>query len=33
VWGSAGAIIFLTMFAYNLLAEAIRDAIDPKLKI
>jgi len=33
VWASAGAIIFVTMFAYNLLAEAIRDSIDPRLKI
>jgi peptide/nickel transport system permease protein len=33
VWASAGAIIFVTMFAYNLLAEAIRDAIDPKLRV
>ncbi len=27
-----GAAIFLTVFAYNLLGEALRDAIDPKLK-
>jgi peptide/nickel transport system permease protein len=33
VWGSAGGAIFLTVFVYNVLGEAIRDAIDPKLKI
>ncbi len=27
-----GAAIFLTVFAYNVLGEALRDAIDPKLK-
>jgi len=32
-WGSAGAIIFITVLVYNLLGEAIRDAIDPKLKL
>jgi len=32
-WGSAGAIIFITVLVYNLLGEAIRDAIDPRLKI
>jgi len=32
-WGSAGAAIFITVLVYNLLGEAIRDAIDPKLKI
>jgi peptide/nickel transport system permease protein len=32
-WGSAGAAIFVTVLVYNLLGEAIRDAIDPKLKI
>jgi peptide/nickel transport system permease protein len=33
MWGAAGTAIFLTVLAYNLLGEAIRDAIDPKLKI
>jgi len=33
VWASAGGTIFLTVFVYNLLGEAIRDAIDPRLKI
>ncbi len=33
VWASAGGAIFLTVFVYNLLGEAIRDAIDPRLKI
>jgi len=32
-WGSAGAAIFVTVLVYNLLGEAVRDAIDPKLKI
>jgi len=32
-WGSAGAAIFVTVLVYNILGEAIRDAIDPKLKI
>jgi len=32
-WASAGGAIFLTVFVYNLLGEAIRDAIDPRLKI
>jgi peptide/nickel transport system permease protein len=32
-WGAAGAAIFVTVLVYNLLGEAIRDAIDPKLKI
>ena len=27
-----GAAIFLTVFAYNLIGEAVRDALDPKLK-
>ncbi|MEO0588127.1 MAG: ABC transporter permease subunit, partial [Planctomycetota bacterium] len=27
-----GAAIFLTVLAYNLIGEALRDAIDPKLK-
>jgi len=33
VWASAGTAIFVTVFVYNLLGEAIRDAIDPRLKI
>jgi peptide/nickel transport system permease protein len=33
VWGAAGAAIFVTVLVYNLLGEAVRDAIDPKLKI
>jgi len=33
IWASAGGAIFLTVFVYNLLGEAIRDAIDPRLKI
>ncbi|HUX01905.1 MAG: ABC transporter permease [Phycisphaerae bacterium] len=33
VWASAGGAIFLTVFVYNLLGEAIRDAIDPRLKV
>ena len=33
VWGSAGVAIFVTVLVYNLLGEAIRDAIDPKLKL
>jgi len=33
VWASAGTVIFLTIFAYNLLGEAVRDAIDPRLKV
>jgi peptide/nickel transport system permease protein len=35
VWWIAmypGLAIFLTVFAYNLLGEAIRDALDPKLQ-
>lgn len=32
-WGSAGAAIFITVLVYNLLGEAVRDAIDPKLKL
>jgi peptide/nickel transport system permease protein len=32
-WGAAGAAIFVTVFVYNILGEAIRDAIDPRLKI
>ena len=28
-----GLAIFLTVFAYNLIGEALRDAIDPKLKV
>jgi len=31
--GTAGKAVFLTVFVYNLLGEAIRDAIDPRLKI
>jgi peptide/nickel transport system permease protein len=27
-----GAAIFLTVLAYNLMGEAFRDAIDPKLR-
>ncbi len=27
-----GLAIFLTVFAYNLIGEAVRDAIDPKLR-
>jgi len=33
LWGSAGAAIFVTVLTYNLLGEAVRDAIDPRLKI
>jgi len=33
VWGAAGTAIFVTVFVYNVLGEAIRDAIDPRLKI
>ncbi len=33
VWASAGTAIFVTVFVYNLLGEAIRDAIDPRLKV
>lgn len=33
VWSSAGGAIFITVLAYNLLGEAIRDAIDPRLKV
>ena len=33
VWGAAGAAIFITVLVYNVLGDAIRDAIDPKLKI
>jgi peptide/nickel transport system permease protein len=33
VWGAAGAAIFVTVLVYNILGEAVRDAIDPKLKI
>jgi peptide/nickel transport system permease protein len=32
-WGAAGGAIFMTVLVYNLLGEAVRDAIDPKLKI
>ena len=27
-----GMAIFLTVFAYNLIGEALRDALDPKLR-
>jgi len=33
VWGTSGVAIFLTVFAYNLLGEGIRDAVDPRLRI
>jgi len=33
MWGTAGAAVFLTVFAYNLLGEGIRDAIDPRLRV
>jgi peptide/nickel transport system permease protein len=33
IWVSAGTAIFVTVLAYNLLGEGIRDAIDPRLKI
>jgi peptide/nickel transport system permease protein len=33
VWTSAGGAIFVAVLIYNLLGEAIRDAIDPKLKV
>jgi len=33
LWCTAGGAVFLTVFVYNLLGEAIRDAIDPRLKI
>jgi len=33
VWTSSGSAIFLTVFAYNLLGEGVRDAIDPRLRI
>jgi peptide/nickel transport system permease protein len=32
-WGAAGGAIFMTVLVYNLLGEAVRDAIDPKLKL
>jgi peptide/nickel transport system permease protein len=35
VWWIAlfpGIAIFLTVFAYNLVGEALRDALDPKLR-
>ena len=31
LWAASGAI-FLTVFAYNLIGETMRDAIDPYLK-
>lgn len=33
LWVPSGSAIFLTVFAYNLLGEGIRDAIDPRLKV
>jgi peptide/nickel transport system permease protein len=33
IWVTSGSAIFLTVFAYNLLGEGIRDAIDPRLRI
>jgi len=33
IWVTSGSAIFLTVFAYNLLGEGIRDAVDPKLRI
>ena len=33
LWATSGSAIFLTVFAYNLLGEGIRDAVDPKLRI
>ena len=33
IWAASGTAIFITVFVYNLLGEAIRDAIDPRLKI
>jgi len=33
LWVSSGSAIFLTVFAYNLLGEGIRDAVDPRLRI
>jgi peptide/nickel transport system permease protein len=33
IWAASGTAIFVTVFVYNLLGEAIRDAIDPRLKI
>ncbi len=33
VWASSGGAIFVTVFAYNLLGEGIRDAIDPRLRV
>ena len=33
LWASAGLAIFITVFVYNLLGEAVRDAIDPRLKL
>lgn len=33
LWTSAGGAIFVTVFAYNLLGEGIRDAIDPRLRV
>jgi peptide/nickel transport system permease protein len=33
LWSASGAAIFITVLVYNLLGEAIRDAIDPRLKV
>ncbi len=33
MWAASGGAIFVTVFAYNLLGEGIRDAIDPRLKV
>jgi len=33
VWAAAGGAIFVTVFVYNILGEAVRDAIDPKLRV
>jgi len=33
LWVTSGSAIFLTVFAYNLLGEGVRDAIDPRLRI
>ncbi len=33
MWTASGGAIFITVLCYNLLGEAIRDAVDPRLKI
>jgi len=33
IWATSGLAIFITVFAYNLLGEGIRDAIDPRLRV